>query len=445
MKIAAGADHGGFDIKQAVVRRLRSQGHEVIDVGTDSADASVDYPDFGHRVAAMVASGEVERGLLCCGTGLGICMSANRHRGVRAADCFTPYLAEMARRHNDCNVLCLGGRLLSEDEAWAIAEVWMTTPFEGGRHARARRAHRRGRRGGYAEPGRPGVAARAAVSPGSELNELLRSELIRQQETLELIASENFASRAVLEATGSVLTNKYAEGYPAPRYYGGCDVVDQVEQLAIDRCKAVFGAEHANVQPHSGSSANLAVLFALLEPGDTMMAMDLAHGGHLTHGLSINFSGAHLQRGALRRVPRHRDHRLRRGAGAGPAAQAASSSSAATAPTRAPSTSPPSARSPTRWARCSWPTSRTSPGSSPPACIPTRCRTATWSRAPRTRPSRGPRAGLIMCRQQYARGHRPRRVPRACRAARSCTSSPPRRCACASPRARSSAGCSARS
>lgn len=136
MKIAAGADHGGFDIKQAVVRRLRSQGHEVIDVGTDSADVSVDYPDFGHRVAAMVASGEVERGLLCCGTGLGICMSANRHQGVRAADCFTPHLAEMARRHNDCNVLCLGGRLLSEDEAWAIAEVWMTTPFEGGRHAR---------------------------------------------------------------------------------------------------------------------------------------------------------------------------------------------------------------------------------------------------------------------------------------------------------------------
>jgi glycine hydroxymethyltransferase len=124
-----------------------------------------------------------------------------------------------------------------------------------------------------------------------ELNELLRSELIRQQETLELIASENFASRAVLEATGSVLTNKYAEGTPRHRYYGGCDVVDQVEQLAIDRCKAVFGCEHANVQPHSGSSANLAALFALLEPGDTMMAMELTHGGHLTHGLGINYSG----------------------------------------------------------------------------------------------------------------------------------------------------------
>jgi len=103
-----------------------------------------------------------------------------------------------------------------------------------------------------------------------ELNELLRSELIRQQETLELIASENFASRSVLEATGSVLTNKYAEGTPGARYYGGCDVVDKVEQLAIDRCKEVFGAEHANVQPHSGSSANLAPLFALLEPGDTI-------------------------------------------------------------------------------------------------------------------------------------------------------------------------------
>jgi glycine hydroxymethyltransferase len=124
-----------------------------------------------------------------------------------------------------------------------------------------------------------------------ELNELLRSELIRQQETLELIASENFASRAVLEATGSVLTNKYAEGLPGARYYGGCEIVDKVEQLAIDRCKAVFGAEHVNVQPHSGSSANLAALFALLEPGDTLMGMELAHGGHLTHGLDINYSG----------------------------------------------------------------------------------------------------------------------------------------------------------
>ncbi len=134
MKIAAGADHGGFALKQAVVRRLRSLGHEVIDVGTDSEETSVDYPDFGHKVATMVASGDVDRGLLVCGTGLGMCMSANRHPGVRAADCFTPYLAEMARRHNDANVLCMGGRILSEDEGWAITEVWLNTPFEGGRH-----------------------------------------------------------------------------------------------------------------------------------------------------------------------------------------------------------------------------------------------------------------------------------------------------------------------
>jgi glycine hydroxymethyltransferase len=128
-----------------------------------------------------------------------------------------------------------------------------------------------------------------------ELNDLLRAELRRQQETLELIASENFASRAVLEATGSVLTNKYAEGYPGARYYGGCEIIDAVEQLAIDRCKALFGAEHVNVQPHSGSSANLAALFALLDPGDTFLAMELAHGGHLTHGLPLNLSGVVYQ------------------------------------------------------------------------------------------------------------------------------------------------------
>ena len=116
-------------------------------------------------------------------------------------------------------------------------------------------------------------------------------EARRQSDNLELIASENYASQAVLEAQGSVLTNKYAEGYPGKRYYGGCEFVDIVETLAIARAKQLFGAEHANVQPHSGSSANLATLFALLEPGDTMMAMELAHGGHLTHGLGINYSG----------------------------------------------------------------------------------------------------------------------------------------------------------
>jgi glycine hydroxymethyltransferase len=129
----------------------------------------------------------------------------------------------------------------------------------------------------------------AEVDP--EVAEALRGELEREQGTLEMIASENFVPRAVLECQGSVLTNKYAEGYPGRRYYGGCEWVDVSEQLAIDRAKALFGAEHANVQPHSGSQANAAVYHAVLQPGDTIMGMSLAHGGHLTHGMKINVSG----------------------------------------------------------------------------------------------------------------------------------------------------------
>src|SRR5947209_7460426 len=124
-----------------------------------------------------------------------------------------------------------------------------------------------------------------------EIARLIREETQRQEEGLELIASENFVSEAVLEAAGSTLTNKYAEGLPGKRYYGGCEVVDKVEQLAIDRAKTLFGAEHANVQPHAGSQANMATYFALLRPGDRIMSLALAQGGHLTHGSPVNFSG----------------------------------------------------------------------------------------------------------------------------------------------------------
>src|SRR5688572_24373742 len=124
-----------------------------------------------------------------------------------------------------------------------------------------------------------------------QVHEALQHELERQQHGLELIASENFVSRAVLEAQGSVLTNKYAEGYPGKRYYGGCEFVDVVEDLARDRVKQLYGAEYANVQPHSGSQANMAVYFTFLQPGDTVLGMNLAHGGHLTHGHPANFSG----------------------------------------------------------------------------------------------------------------------------------------------------------
>ena len=124
-----------------------------------------------------------------------------------------------------------------------------------------------------------------------EIAEVLKQELGRQRATLEMIASENFVPRAVLESQGSVLTNKYAEGYPGRRYYGGCEYVDIAEDLARDRAKALFGAEYANVQPHSGASANAAVLSAIAEPGDTILGLELSHGGHLTHGMKLNFSG----------------------------------------------------------------------------------------------------------------------------------------------------------
>ena len=121
-----------------------------------------------------------------------------------------------------------------------------------------------------------------------EIFQAIQNEVCRQNENIELIASENFTSLSVLEAMGSVLTNKYAEGYPGKRWYGGCENADVVEQLAIDRAKQLFGAEHANVQPHSGTSANIAVFMALLEPGDKILGMDLTHGGHLSHGHKMN-------------------------------------------------------------------------------------------------------------------------------------------------------------
>src|SRR5438046_3257462 len=133
------------------------------------------------------------------------------------------------------------------------------------------------------------TAGLAEVDPA--IAELIGRELERQRSQIELIASENFTWPSVLEAVGSVPTNKYAEGYPGRRYYGGCEVVDEIEQLAIDRAKELFGAEHANVQPHAGAQTNMAVYMAVLQPGETILSLELAHGGHLTHGLKVNFSG----------------------------------------------------------------------------------------------------------------------------------------------------------
>ena len=284
--VIVGADHGGFELKQAVVAHLEAQGVEFEDIGTHSTD-SVDYPDFAHRVANGVASGEFPFGILCCTSGVGMSIAANRHPGVQAAIALDTDDAVLIREHNNTNVLCLSGRKTSHEEALNIIDTWLTTPFAGGRHER-----RVGKVNDASACGveNPHIGAQL-VATDPEIAEAIAAEEKRQSNNIELIASENFASRAIQQAQGSCLTNKYAEGYPGRRWYGGCENVDKVEQLAIDRACELFDAKFANVQPHSGSQANAAVYFSVLAPGDKILTMDLSHGGHLTHGHFANFSG----------------------------------------------------------------------------------------------------------------------------------------------------------
>ena len=203
--------------------------------------------------------------------------------GIQAAVVADADLAAKTRVHNDTNVLCLAGQFTSGEEAGAIVDSWVGVEFDaGGRHER--RVNKMNACG--AAVSAPNVAV---VDP--DIYSVIEGEEKRQIDHLELIASENFASKAVQQAQGSCLTNKYAEGYPGKRWYGGCEEVDKAEILAIERAKELFGAGFANVQPHSGSQANAAVYFSVLEPGDKILTMDLAHGGHLTHGHFANFSG----------------------------------------------------------------------------------------------------------------------------------------------------------
>jgi RpiB/LacA/LacB family sugar-phosphate isomerase len=278
LSFAIGADHAGLELKEALKTRLKSRGVDVADFGTNTPE-STDYPDYARPVAQAVADGDVDFGLLCCATGIGMSMAANKLPGVRAAVVTSEETARLCRSHNDANVLCLGAKSVSPDLALKCLDAFLESEFEGGRHER---------RVNKLEP-RRSLHALEAVDP--LVADLIEHERRRQQESIELIASENFTSPAVMEAQGSVLTNKYAEGYPGKRWYGGCENVDVAEQLAIDRARKLFGAAHANVQPHSGSGANMAVYFSVLKPGDKMLTMDLSHGGHLTHGNKANFSG----------------------------------------------------------------------------------------------------------------------------------------------------------
>jgi len=274
MNIAIGADHGGVDFKHAIVTHLQAAGHAVKDFGTHNGD-SVDYADFSNQVARGVVAGQYDRGILICKSGVGMCIAVNRYRGIQGANVRSVAETVTTRQHNDANVLCLGAGLLEVEEVLPMVDAFLGTEFEGGRH-KARLIKASGSRLAVTDP---------------ELFDVIALEEKRQRQNIELIASENFTSGAVMEAQGSLLTNKYAEGYPGRRWYGGCEFVDVAEQLAIDRAKEIFGADHANVQPHSGSQANTAVYFSVLDHGDKILTMDLAHGGHLTHGHKANFSG----------------------------------------------------------------------------------------------------------------------------------------------------------
>jgi glycine hydroxymethyltransferase len=281
VQFALGADHGGFELKESVKSWLRERGFSVKDFGAHSHDPADDYPDFARPAAMAVGEGSAKFGLLFCTSGVGICITANKVSGVRAGVVEDEPGAAMVREHNDVNVLCFSGKKTAFADAKKIIDAFLAAKFEGGRHER---------RVLKMDAKFPEAALRLRnVDP--QISEAIDHERRRQQENIELIASENFVSPAIMEAQGSVLTNKYAEGYPKKRWYGGCEYIDTIEQLAIDRAKKVFGADHANVQPHSGSQANMAVYFSVLKPGDKMLTMDLSHGGHLTHGNKANFSG----------------------------------------------------------------------------------------------------------------------------------------------------------
>lgn len=282
LKAGVACDHGGFELKKLAAEKLAALGCDVTDYGPATLDNSDDYSDFGSALGFAVTRGQIDIGILICRSGNGMSINANRFHNVRAVVANSVDSVKLGREHNASNVLVLPADFISNDDAMAMIEAWFNTEFSNDcKHERR-----------LVKLEKESYDDIAAIrSADSEIADWIDREAKRQSEGIELIASENFTSAAIRAAQGSVLTNKYAEGYPGRRYYNGCEFVDHVEQLAIDRAKELFGAEAANVQPHAGSQANMAAYFALVKPGDTILAMSLDHGGHLTHGHPMNFSG----------------------------------------------------------------------------------------------------------------------------------------------------------
>ena len=281
MKIAIASDHGGVDYK-AIVAEAFSGSATVSDLGPGDK-TSCDYPDYALRVAKAVASGEADLGILICRSGIGMSMAANRFQNVLAAVCMTVDQAVTTRRHNGANVLCLGADCISAEDAVAIAKAFVAEQVgDEERHARRRWKLERAQRLSDCS---------GLMRDDPEVFAAIEAQTRQEDAEINLIASENTSSRACREAAGSVLMNKYAEGYPGKRWYSGCLPVDAAEELARKRACELFGAEHANVQPHCGSAANMAVYFATIKPGDTILSLSLDQGGHLSHGSPVNFSG----------------------------------------------------------------------------------------------------------------------------------------------------------
>ena len=284
--VVVASDHAAIALRHAVRDRLSARGIAVHEIGPAQEGQSVDYPDTSAPAAARVVEGLADAAVVICGSGIGQSMVLNRFPGVRAALVHNVETATLSRQHNDANVLVLGGRTADQATNLAALDAWLSTAFEGGRHAN------RVRKIDTATDVYPYLGAGSHLAHADpELYTAVAEEQQRQEYGLEMIASENVVSPAVMQATGSVLTNKYAEGYPGKRYYGGCAAVDKAEALAIERAKKLFGAAYANVQAHSGSQANMAAYMALAPAGSRILGMDLSNGGHLTHGAKVNFSG----------------------------------------------------------------------------------------------------------------------------------------------------------
>ena len=260
MNIAIGADHGGFELKAKIMAAFK----DCKDYGCFDPEAC-DYPDYAADVAMAVAKGDADFGVLMCRTGMGMSMAANRFQGVRAALCRSVDEADLARRHNGANIICFGADETDEKTAYDMLNAFVAAPVdEAARHVSRRAKLERAKRLSDFS---------LLAKEDAEVWAAIKAQVEQEDTEINLIASENTSSRAVRLAAGSVLMNKYAEGYPGKRWYSGCLPVDAAEELARKRACELFGADHANVQPHCGSAANMAVYLATIKPGDTIFSL----------------------------------------------------------------------------------------------------------------------------------------------------------------------------